>query len=53
MKYWLINSYEVTNFTLIKCREKPKIYEICETEYNSYKNWLEIYVKLTDAKEVK
>ena len=41
MKYWLISSNEVTNFTIIKCADKPTMREITKTEYDNYKNWLE------------
>jgi len=40
MKYWLIMTNEVTNFTIIECEEKPIMMEITKTEYDNKKDWL-------------
>jgi len=43
MKYWIIKSDDITNFTIIKCEEEPETREITETEYHNYEHWLKEY----------
>ena len=40
MRYWLIYTNEVTNFSVIESPKKPKIMELTKTELINKKEWL-------------